>query len=66
MHNIITALIWALALIALPVILCSRIAETRTETAQRLHRQGCSQRAIAASLGVSRYSVRRMLQEVAA
>ena len=66
MHNITTALVWALALIALPIILCARIAETRTETAQRLYQQGYSQRAIAARLGVSRYSVRLMLREVAA
>jgi DNA-directed RNA polymerase subunit N (RpoN/RPB10) len=65
MHNLATALIWALALIALPVIICARIGETRTETAQRLHQQGYSQRAIAARLGVSRYSVQRMLQGVA-
>jgi DNA-binding CsgD family transcriptional regulator len=54
-------LAWALALLLLPVLLIARLTESRTETVQRLHRSGLSQRRIADRLGCSRWKVRQLL-----
>lgn len=54
-------LAWALALLLLPALLIAWALESRTDRARRWRRDGLSQSAIAARLGCSRSTVRRML-----
>lgn len=54
-------LAWAAILLTLPVLLLLWLTESPEQRIHRLHRQGVSQRAIAAQLGMSRYRVRRAL-----
>lgn len=52
---------WALALLLLPCILLCWLTESRTDRARRWRRDGLSQSVIAARLGCSRSTVRRLL-----
>lgn len=52
---------WALALLLLPALLLAWALETRTDRARRWRAAGLSQAAIAARLGCSRSTVRRLL-----
>ena len=61
MYTIITAICWAVALIAIPALLLDRALETPEQRIARLSRSGMSQRAIAAQLGCTRHQVRRAL-----
>ena len=55
------ALVWAAALLLLPVLFLAWLTESRTDRARRWRRQGLSQQAIASRLGVSRYRARKLL-----
>lgn len=54
-------LLWAAALLLLPVLFILWVLETRPERARRWRRQGLTQQAIADRLGCSRSTVRRLL-----
>jgi AraC-like DNA-binding protein len=54
-------LAWALALIALPVLILAWALETRTDRARRWRRAGLTQQQIADRFGCSRSTVRRLL-----
>jgi len=56
-----TTLCLLLALLTLPLIVLLWVTESREQRIRRWHRDGHSQRAIAAKLGVSRYRVRLAL-----
>ena len=53
--------VWAVALLLLPVLVLAWAMETRQERAKRWRRAGMTQQAIATRLGCSRTTVRRML-----
>jgi hypothetical protein len=55
------ALLWAAALLLLPVLFICWLLETRPDRARRWRRQGLTQQAIADRLGISRYRVRKLL-----
>ena len=55
------ALVWAAALLLLPVLFIAWLLESRNDRARRWRRQGMTQQAIATRLGCSRTTVRRML-----
>jgi ParB-like chromosome segregation protein Spo0J len=52
---------WAIALLLLPCIVLAWALESRADRARRWRRAGLTQQAIAARLGCSRSTVRRML-----
>jgi DNA-binding NarL/FixJ family response regulator len=56
-----TTLCFLLALLTLPLIVLLWATESREQRIRRWHRDGQSQRAIAAKLNVSRYRVRLAL-----
>jgi predicted transcriptional regulator len=53
--------VWAVALLLLPVLAVAWALETRQARARRWRRAGMTQQAIATRLGCSRTTVRRML-----
>jgi DNA-directed RNA polymerase subunit N (RpoN/RPB10) len=61
--TILSALLWVLILLAVPVIVLGWITASDTERARELRRLGWSQQRIADRLGVSRYRVRKMLAQ---
>ena len=54
-------LAWVAVLLTLPFLLLLWATESQEQRIYRLHRQGQSQRAIAAHLGITRYAVRKAL-----
>ena len=54
-------LAWVAVLLTLPFLLLLWATESQEQRIHRLHRQGCSQRTIAAQLGITRYAVRKAL-----
>lgn len=54
-------LLWALAIVALPVLFVAWLLESQEDKARRWRAAGWSQQRIADRLGVSRAKVRRIL-----
>lgn len=54
-------LLWALAIVALPVLFVAWLLESQEDKARRWRAAGWSQQRIADRLGVSRSKVRRIL-----
>lgn len=54
-------LLWALAIVALPVLFIAWLLESQEDKARRWRAAGWSQQRIADRLGVSRAKVRRIL-----
>lgn len=52
---------WAAALLLLPILILLWATESRQQRARRWRRDGWTQQAIATRLGVSRTTVRRLL-----
>lgn len=52
---------WAAALLLLPILMLLWATESRQQRARRWRRDGWTQQAIATRLGVSRTTVRRLL-----
>ena len=52
---------WAAALLLLPILILIWATESRQQRARRWRRDGWTQQAIATRLGVSRTTVRRLL-----
>lgn len=52
---------WAAALLLLPILILLWATESRQQRARRWRRDGLTQQAIATRLGVSRTTVRRLL-----
>lgn len=52
---------WAVALLLLPLLILLWATESRQQRARRWRRDGWTQQAIATRLGVSRTTVRRLL-----
>lgn len=61
MTHIITAFVFLLVALALPLLVWQAATATPADRARRLAAQGLSQRAIAARLGCSRWQVRQAL-----
>ncbi len=59
--TLLNLLLWAVALLLLPVLLLAWATESSSERARRLRRSGWSQQRIADHLGVTRYRVRVLL-----
>jgi ParB-like chromosome segregation protein Spo0J len=59
--SITCAACWLLVLILFPCILLAWLSESRQQRARRMRSRGCTQQAIATSLGCSRTTVRRLL-----